>query len=503
MLSRVFHTVRHLRPVQVYRRVYRSTPHLRNSPALPLRAACNSWQPHIGRPNPQITPSTFWLLNQEREVHTWNDAGVPKLWLYNLHYFDHPSRSLTERWIAENPPLEGNGWEPYPLSLRICNWIKSHLAGDSLEPEAVASLACQAHVLSQSLEHHLQANHLFVNAKALVFAGAAFDGSESLSWLRAGVEILREQLPEQVLSDGGHFERSTMYHSLILEDLLDLINLAAVFPHALSFDNVAFWTVSASRMLGWLSKLSHPDGQISFFNDAAFDIAPEPDDLRAYAGRLGIQPTDVALSESGYIRLANRRAVVLFDAASIGPDYQPGHAHADTLSFELSVAGRRQLVNSGTSTYDPGELRTTQRSTPAHNTATVDDLDSSEVWSAFRVARRARALHIHTDHSTYAEASHSGYHRLSSAVTHKRRLELEGSHLRVVDTFEGSGTHQLRVFFHLHPEADAHVALDPMLARQDEPSVWYPGFNLSIPNRRVVGSWRGRCPVSFTSTICF
>ena len=31
--------------------------------------------------------------------------------------------------------------------------------------------------------------------------------------------------------------------------------------------------VYAASMLGWLATMTHPDGQIAFFNDAAFGIA--------------------------------------------------------------------------------------------------------------------------------------------------------------------------------------------------------------------------------------
>ena len=39
----------------------------------------------------------------------------------------------------------------------------------------------------------------------------------------------------------------------------------------------------------------------------------------------------------------------IFDVAPLGPDYLPGHGHADTLSFELSLFGHRFITNSGTS----------------------------------------------------------------------------------------------------------------------------------------------------------
>ena len=499
MLSRMIHTVRHLKPLQVYGRVYRPKPRLVGSSVAPsLRLSTAPWREMIRRESAQLGESHFLFLNQERKIKTWNDENVPKLWLYNLHYFAAPNRQLIDRWVAENPVGEGNGWEPYPLSLRIVNWIKWHLAGNVLDGAQRNSLADQARYLSQSIEYHLLGNHLFVNAKALVFAGTFFAGEEAERWLNTGLTILHAQIKEQVLSDGGHFERSPMYHALVLEDILDLVNLADAYGNLPQREE---WATCTSRMLCWLTHMTHPDGRVSFFNDSAFGIAPELADLNAYAERLGIKTTEVTLGDSGYIRLANEDTAVVFDAAHIGPDYQPGHAHADTLSFELSHRGERVLVNSGTSTYENNSLRHRQRSTAAHNTATVDGLDSSEVWSAFRVARRARPLDVHTDHRHFAEAGHSGYQRLTGVVTHRRRLELEASELKVIDSFEGSGVHDVKLFFHLHPASNCNPVLDAQLRISIEATEWYPEFNASVPNVTMVGSWTGECPVTFVSHI--
>jgi len=101
----------------------------------------------------------------------------------------------------------------------------------------------------------------------------------------------------------------------------------------------------------------------SFFNDAAFDIAPTLAALTEYAAALGVACdmaplADIeALTGSGYVRLQIGPAVMIADVGEIGPDHLPGHAHADTLSFELSLRGQRVLVNGGTSTYEVGAER--------------------------------------------------------------------------------------------------------------------------------------------------
>ena len=130
---------------------------------------------------------------------------------------------IIQQWIDQNPPVAGNGWEPYPTSLRIVNWIKWALSGNKLSSEANQSLATQVRHLCGNIEYHLLGNHLFVNAKALVYAGLYFDGEEAQGWYRRGIEILIEQIPEQFLSDGAHFELSTTYHALLTEDLLDIL----------------------------------------------------------------------------------------------------------------------------------------------------------------------------------------------------------------------------------------------------------------------------------------
>jgi len=322
-----------------------------------------------------------------------------------------------------------------------------------------------------------------------VFRGC---GSYSLQ----SADFLTLQLPEQVQDDGCHFEQSPMYHCLCVEDLLDLTNLRRAYPGL-----VPDWTVTAERMLGWLARALHPDGKIAFFNDATFGVAPEAAAIFAYAHQLGVAGISPSTRHGGYIRLQNQQTHVIFDAAPIGPDYQPAHAHADCLSFELSHRGRRILVNSGTSTYDAGSLRQWQRGTAAHNTVRIDGQDSSEMWSAFRVARRAYPIDVRTDQQTFAEAAHNGYRRLTQPLIHRRRLELRPHALLVTGSIEGLGIHDIEIYFHLHPDATAEIEIDSSLTRTVETTTYHPGFNISTNKKTVVGRYHGPCPAVFKSRV--
>jgi uncharacterized heparinase superfamily protein len=504
---RYWHTLHHLKPVQLYGRLWfrlyrprvNSTVH-----ASPLRPARGKWQPPAARAPSMLGPWQFRFLNRDHSLPAqggWNDAALDKLWLYNLHYFDDLNardagernawhQALLRRWLQENPPVSGNGWEPYPTSLRIVNWVKWLAAGNAAPPGMAQSLANQARWLSKRLEWHLLGNHLFANAKALVFAGLSFEGNEADAWLAKGLKIIERELPEQVLADGGNFERSPMYHAIFLEDVLDLVNAAQRWPGLIPDAQVSTWRETAARMLGWLGGMTHPDGEIALFNDAALGVAPNLVELRSYAMRLGIpgivadprpviadsirnpvhptawMPDQVRhddcshqvlrltpFRESGYVRLEQDSAVALLDVAPIGPDYLPGHAHADSLSFELSVFDQRVVVNGGTSRYGLGPERLRERGTAAHSTVQVAGLDSSEVWGGFRVAQRAYPFELQIldePGNLQVACSHDGYTRLNGAPVHRREWEMERGSLRVTDAVRG-GAHVALARYILHP----------------------------------------------------
>jgi uncharacterized heparinase superfamily protein len=428
---------------------------------------------------------TFRLLSETRRIDEgpWGVDAPSQLWLYHLHYFDDLNASAAEsrrrwhvgamaKWIRDHPPGSGDAWVPYPTSLRVVNWIKWALGGADLDASAVQSLATQVRALRGRLEYHLLGNHLFANAKALVYAGLFFDGPDADQWLDKGMSILAREIPEQILGDGGQFERSPMYHALALEDVLDLINIAAAFQHEVPqrwSDLVASWPALAERMRSWLSAMCHPDGEISLFNDAAMGIAPAPSELARYAREvLGTAANEEPhsgsirvrhLADSGYVRADSATAALIADVAPVGPDYLPGHAHADTLSFELSLFGTRVIVNGGTSRYGVGPERTAERGTPAHSTVTIDGQDSSEVWAGFRVARRARPFDLSLEQQQdqlRLTCTHDGYRRLPGAPVHRRLWTFRPNSLQIEDRIEGRFRTAL-ARYHLHPTVRAEV----------------------------------------------
>ena len=473
-IGRLFRTVRHLKPIQLWFQVWRRIQ--------------RRFDPHPKCADGELPEFTF--LNVTAKPKGWNDESLELLWRYNLHYFewlntarrgilDTPQKSmpvgrdapiappvLLTRWIDENPRGSFPGWEPYPTSLRIVNWVK-WMANPSAslrlceKEKIVSSLKVQASWLWGHLEYHLLANHLLANAKSLVFAGKYLVRRD---WYEKGMSIFRRELPEQTCGDGVNFERSPMYHAIIFEDMLDLAE----------YTGEPIFKEYAAKMAEGMKLLTGPDGKIAKFNDATDGIAKEPRELLARAVRLGImvgRDVSIAPPGSGFLRREAGDWTLLAKCGDIGPSYQPGHAHADTWSFELWRGERKLVGDTGCSTYVPGPIRNYERSTRAHNTVVVDGCDSSEVWASHRVGRRF------------------------NPKSHRREFALSVDGLAGRDVLSGKGEHAVEVRFHLPPGvAKNEVSIDCPGTLAWEPCDFAEGWSRRVPGLCAVYSLRVKFP---------
>ncbi len=476
-IVRLYHTVKYLKAKQFFWRLLNLIPR--------FISEVNVFPPII---NEQLTynfiPRNIITTNYDQfkflnETHSlklvgWDDNSISKLWRYNLHYFDYLLQvensdnqikhqlKLIENWIDYNHFGKGTGWEPYPTSLRIINWIKWHWFCNGLSERAKLSLWNQVRWLANRPEYHLLGNHLFINAKALLFASAFFRLDSNSKYLKESLSILQKELKEQFLEDGAHFELSPMYHSLAMEDLLDLISISDKLQHNFPSEKIL---ETYYKGMAWLETMIYNNGELSHFNDCANGIAPKYSELDAYAIKLGIakeRSTKKKLyihKESGFVVYKHEKSHLIADFGKIGPDYLPGHAHADTLSFELAVNGERIVVNSGTSVYGSSINRLLQRETGAHSTIQIDMENSSEVWSGFRVARRAVPFNIQINSNTESDneisfqASHNGYLRLKNKAIHTRKFNLSNNIWNIEDEISGYGNTVVSRFY-LHPEIE-------------------------------------------------
>ena len=384
----------------------------------------------------------------------WNYSEYGKLWTYNLNYFDYLLQKdisinqgikLIHEFIDQSKIIK-DGLEPFPISLRGVNWIK-FLTKHQIKDEKIDnSLYAQYLILMDNLEYHLMGNHLLENGFSLLY-GAYYFEDKSLH-VKAR-EILYEELKEQILGDGAHFELSPMYHQIMLFRLLDCINLLQNNKYEKDDDLLEFLEEKASVMLGWLKTITFKDGSIPLLNDSAKNIAPKSCELYEYAKDLNISIKCLDLQQSGYRKFQNENYECVVDVGHIGADYIPGHAHADTFNFVLQLKDKPFIVDTGLSTYETNDRRTLERSTSSHNTVELNGMNQSEVWGGFRVADRAYVTILEESKSS-VKAVHDGYKKRFNAL-HVRAFYFEEDRIMITDNIDSVNEQESVARLHFHP----------------------------------------------------
>jgi len=346
--------------------------------------------------------------------------------------------------FLEDPQDRNEGMEPYPISLRTINWIKFLAVRNRYPPKIVDSLYAQYKVLSKKIEYHLLGNHLLENGFSMLFGAVLFQDQDIEESAR---KILATELEEQILNDGAHFELSPMYHLILLQRSLDGYNLLIHNEHHLQ-DIEELLKGKIQKMTDWLHTIRFRNGDIPMLNDSVDGQALDSGEILKYAESLGFSRSTVELSESGYRKRIRDSFEIIMDVGEIGPRYQPGHAHSDTLSFVLHHQNSPVIVDRGISTYEKNSLRDEERSTSSHNTVMINHAEQSDVWGGFRVGFRAKPEIIEENEHTI-KASHSGYKRIG--CSHVRKWEFNKKSLVILDTVTGK-INRAEAFLHFHPD---------------------------------------------------
>ena len=344
----------------------------------------------------------------------WEDVSKTHLWNFNLHYFEYGiALAYKYKEKKENCYLEkfeelysdwhncfinkenSDAWHPYTISLRIKNLL---ICVDILKDEIIKKteffnlLIQDIYVmyvyLIKNQERNLLGNHYFENLTSIYSASVFFEDRKISDIYE---KKLQKEIFEQILGDGIHYERSMMYHNLILEDLLRIYICADKRKQK----NKAFLEVlklKICQMSDAVCSLELRNNErLPLFNDAGSNVAKTANQLLHAVEEL-LQYTPVkkcGFKDSGYYVLENEDLKTIFDCGDIAPEYIAGHGQCDALSFEMFYKDEPVLVNAGTFQYQT-KLRSFFRGNQAHNTIQIDNKNQSEVWGEHRTARRVK-----------------------------------------------------------------------------------------------------------------
>lgn len=463
-LIRLFFTLKDLRWQQFWFRFWHPVKRLfYRAPPLPkaeLEAATAfSWSDAFVLPPPYASDpanNSFSFLNTIKTFSPaveWNFREYGLLWTFHLNYLDclrDESISVTERYrhltdyVASQQNLDV-GLASYPTSVRLINAIR-FLGNQEKSKAVVAFLWKDACRLAAFPEWHLMANHLLENAFALFYAAYFF---KNKTFYQKSKRLLIVQLKEQILPDGGHFERSPAYHLHVMMRVFQCLELAKSNPGFKDPGFIELLTEKAIQMLSWTKDFA-AEIEMPHFGDSNEEMAPPLHQLYAYAAFLDIRTREVSLKESGYRKIKLSGWTVWQNVGNASPLYQPGHSHADPLSFQAFLAGKPFLTSVGVSTYEQGQQRHWERSTAAHSTPVIDQRNASDCWAAFRMGRKAKVTLL-SDEPQEVIGSHDGY--LKQGIVVKSTLRLNENCINIKYSIERNQQKQytkseLNLYFH-------------------------------------------------------
>ncbi len=392
-------------------------------------------------------------------------------------------------------PSQHPAWAPAVAARRMLAWLSQSpviLEGADRAFYVRFMQALETHhvFLDRLIAGGLRGNDRLLAALALAEFALCVQGGKALQ--KRGSAALASEIDIQILPDGGHVSRNPQS---LIDLLLDLLPLRQAYA-ARGIQAPPQVLNAIDRMMPMLRLLRHADGTLALFNGMGL-TAPELvatilayDDVRA-------QPATNA-RHAGYQRLEAGAALVIVDAgASPPPDFST-LAHAGCLSFELSTAGNRIVVNCGAPDGNRAGALDAARSTAAHSTLVIDETSSCRFASGSGLKRwlgdqilegpsAPTVERIEADAATLLDMSHDGYVR-QFGLMHHRTLSLsdDGYRLDGTDRLAETGkrpapTVPYVLRFHLHPRIRTRVTEQGALRLDASGEAWL--FEADAPSR--------------------
>ncbi|MCX6570927.1 MAG: alginate lyase family protein [Candidatus Aminicenantes bacterium] len=426
-------------------------------------------------------------------------------------------------WIASNPWPWGVNWAcTMDVAIRVVNWLwgyhffrDSQSLSDKFRLVFYKSMLIHGRHIWRNLENKgsFTNNHYLADLVGLIYLGILCpEFKEAAEWREFGLRELWREMPKQVYSDGVTFEASVAYHRLTTELFLSPILLCRLNSIPVPAEEMA----RLGKMLEFIMYYTKPDGTVPLLGDAdngclcrlaawavperewldhryllaiggvllcrndfaqaagdqwqeaVWLLGQEAKDFREEIEREGLLPLQLGsrdFVDSGFYVIRDNGLYAIVDAGWNGQGGNGGHAHNDTLSFELYLDGQTWLLDPGTYTYTADyEARHRFRSTAMHNILQVDDEEQNQCVARkpFEMSEDARPVVNRweiSDKSVVLVAEHRGYSRLANPVVHRREFQLNKAtkRLSIIDYIFGTGRHNIKATWVLPREIEALI----------------------------------------------
>lgn len=412
--------------------------------------------------------SPFQIHSPEQK---WEEALQGFGWLRHLAGANSEldsahARALVSDWIQHyGHSLYGIAWQPDLVARRTLSWfyhsdfLLKNASADFVQ-DFMPTLGRQISFLKTSLPTVPENEKRLFITLALSFSALCVPLPQKTK--EQFFTDLATNLEKQILPDGGHISRSPI---VLLELLTDLLSLRHVFL-SLHKAPPQFLVRAIERMLPALRFFIHRDGHLAHFNGVGAVDQKHIQNIFSWDDTKGKCLSFAPYS--GYQRLSFKETTVIADIGKTPLRHLCSHTHAGCLSFEMSSATQRFIINAGLDTLGLAKTRLLGRLTAAHSTATINNTSSCQFKKNAQSCqepiadgvRNVKLSRIEGPERAGFIASHDGYLKRMNLL-HERALTLtkDGKIIEGYDQFTHSSSGhapsdvetKIAIRFHLHP----------------------------------------------------
>jgi len=456
-------------------------------------------------------PKFIWEINRFYFLPT---LGL-SYFLTNKKKYGDKIFEIIEDWLDKNPYLYGVNWvSNIELSIRTLNllWAVSLLKGYNFDIKHKKLInkfiyLHAAQIYKYPSKYSSCNNHALAEALALFACGVYFNNlKNSRKWFKYGKKVLEREVVHQILADGGSAEISTTYLSFVY-DLFLLFKVICDKEKISYSESINERLRSSTKFIfnlmdkkGNIPNIGDQDSAIvvnfgldnwgnfkSILNTGSilFNYSElkkvESLDLKNYLlfGEDGLakfneiesfsdKPENIFFKNSGIyvIKGVSKTKEILFcgNCSPMGMHPLYAHGHLDALSFTLSIDGYEIFIDPGTYLYHSGDKwRRYFRSTIAHNTVRINEVDFSEQIADFMYGKPYKIKYnkfYSDENNTKWIAEHNAYNNKLVKGFHERIFLYKKriGEFQITDTvFSKLLEYKVEIFFHLDPKCKVKI----------------------------------------------
>ncbi len=404
----------------------------------------------------------IWEANHGSQ--TWNDYLNSFMWVSDIREVGTNQARLYLRkkiisWIDDSNYSNKSIWKTNVLSKRIFYLLTNlsfffETANESFQKKFSENINKQCLFLLRIIRKNKKHRNQIFTIKSLILASLCFDNLKNQ--YEFAIKLLEIHIKDSI-EDGMHYLRSPSEHFFFLCSLIDIKNFLGNSNKEIPLEV----NKTIDEMATTLKFFIIGDGHLSIFNKYDFVNKSKIDNAMKKVGHKVMLPK--ASNCSGFQRVSKNKLIFIMDCGK--PTIEK--THAGSLSFELSHLSEKIVVNCGSPFISNRNWNDAMRSTAAHSTLNINEINSSDIFfdkdTTTRIADVFSEKFEEND-NIWINSSHTGYEKLFGII-HKRLIHIDLKNLivRGEESFKKNtkknsiNKHKYFLRFHIHPSIELNA----------------------------------------------